>query len=155
MINWNITDARQVEKLSDIASGEDEQTIVRAASVPSADEKNSVNENPSDDEKRLRAIALLVAIGLTAALAVWRNPESFLWLFLASLVLSSWCCALGPFISEILRVAIAWLVEAFGYLRGLFASWRDGARGFVDRWVWSRFRPSAIHTRGVDHAKVT
>src|SRR5438094_2494019 len=99
MINWNIADARQVERIGNIGD-DDEQTIVKPAPVAS-----QIETNPSDDEKSVRAIALLVAIGLSAVLAIWRNPESLLWWLFACLALSSWCCALGSFISEIVRVS--------------------------------------------------
>jgi hypothetical protein len=131
---WNVK-PQQVQRLSELADEDDEQTIVRSSRV-----KPPIKTNPSDDEKSVRAIALLVAIVLSAVLALWRDPESMLWWLLAFLALSSWCCALGSFVADVLKVAIEWIVEAFAYLRGLLANWRDAAGRFIDRWIWSRFR---------------
>ena len=131
MISWNITNARQVEPINTLNPNLDEQTLVRPP--PARDKVH-------DDEKQVRAIALLFAIALTALVAVWQDPQSPLWWLLCALALSGWCCALGSFIADILKVSIEWLVEALTYLRSLMAAWGDGARRFVDRWIWSRFR---------------
>lgn len=143
MVTWNVTDVRQVERIDTLVDEGDEQTIVKPSLVKA---------NPSNDEKSVRAVALLLAIGLTVPLLFWRNPESPLWWLLAFLALSSWCCALGSFITDILKVAIEWIVEAFAYLRDLLASWRDGASRFIDRWIWSRFRTKQT-ARGESHVE--
>lgn len=135
MINWNITNARQVERLNDLTVDDDEKTKVRKSS-----RELPVRTQTSGNEKSVRAIALLVAIVLTAIVAIWRNPESMLWWLLVSLSLSSWCCALGTFITEILDVAIEWIIDTSAYLRSLVSIWCDAAKHFIDLWIWSRFR---------------
>lgn len=131
MISWNTTNARQVEPINSINPDWDEQTLVR----PAPPAKIRVR----DDEKQVRAIALLSAIVLSAIVAVWQDPQSALWWLMSALALSAWCCALGSFITDVLKVSIEWLVETLVYLRSLVAAWRDGVRRFVDRWIWSRF----------------
>ena len=133
MINWNATDARQVERVND-AWSEENPTLVRAATTSPSEIAQS------DEEKSVRVIALLAGMVLTAIVVIWRNPDSLLWWFLVCLVLSSWCCALGSFITDILQVATEWMAEALAYLRRLLMTWRDAVSRFVDRWIWSRFR---------------
>jgi|GEM_PF-4432607 len=138
MISWNITNARQVEPISTLNPNLDEQTLVRP---PAA------GARVHDDEKAVRAIALIFSIVLTAIAAVWQDTQSPLWWLLCSLAASGWCCALGSFITDILKVSIEWLVEAITFLRSLVAGWRDGARRFVDRWIWSRFHVNELEAK--------
>ncbi len=89
-----------------------------------------------------RAAAVVIAIGLTAAVLVWWAPILPIWWLIAALALSFWAYALQPSILETLRSAYSFSIGWLQYLDSLLVRWRTVVVQWLNRWFWNRFRPT-------------
>jgi MFS superfamily sulfate permease-like transporter len=95
---------------------------------------------PESTSTKHAALALGIAVLLTAICLTWWQPSVPLWWLLALLALSAWVYALLPMLDEALGAVVEWLSTAIHRVRDELAGWRLAAATWLDRWFWDRFR---------------